>query len=53
LTTLTELAILNNISINGDFMGLLTTILVLSAIVGLFYMTTKIIEKDNEKFEKL
>ncbi len=28
-------------------MGLLTTILVLSGIVGLFYVTIKIIEKDN------
>ncbi len=29
-------------------MGLLTTILVLSAIAGLFYMTIRIIEKDTE-----
>jgi hypothetical protein len=29
-------------------MGLITTILVLSSIAGLFYLTIKIIEKDNE-----
>ena len=31
-------------------MGLTTMILTLSVITGFFYLTTKIIEKDNEKF---
>jgi len=34
-------------------MGLLTTVLVLSTIAGLFYMTIRIIEKDNEKTESI
>ncbi len=32
-------------------MGLLTTIVILSSIAGLFYITTKIIEKDNKGFD--